>query len=321
MFGVSIRRTAGAIALAAVAQGAAANWELVDLGALGGRNSHASAVTAGGLVTGCAETADGSIHAFIHDGEALRDLDPGSTVAGNSCGLAINDQGVVAGRAASGELVLWSNGGVASLGIRGNVGGINGSGVVVGSREEGSSTRAFVFRDGAVVDLVDPAIRSEATAINERGDIVGAANARAFIYDGALRDLGTLGGNNSVARGLNSRSDVVGQASNEFGQPTPFIHRNAMQALPGPAFSSAIAINNRGQVIGSGEGIHGYLVDGDTVTTLGSIPAVTARGWRKLVPTGINDRGWIVGTGENPEGDLRAFILKPIGFKKPRRVQ
>src|SRR6187399_444245 len=101
MFGITIRRTAGAIAFAAVAQAAAANWELIDLGALGGRNSHASAVTAGGLVTGCAETADGSIHAFIHDGDALRDLGPGSAVAGNSCGLAINDQGVVAGRAAS----------------------------------------------------------------------------------------------------------------------------------------------------------------------------------------------------------------------------
>src|SRR6185436_13946644 len=215
---VTMRRTAIAIALAAVTQAAVANWQLVDLGALGGRNSYASAVTAGGLVTGCAETADGSIHAFIHDGDALRDLGTGSAVAGNSCGLAINDQGIVVGRASSGELVVWSGGGVTGLGIQGNVGGINGSGVVVGARNDGTATRAFIYRDGAVADLVATA-PSEATAINERGDVVGAANGHAFIHDGALRDLGTLGGNYSVARGLNARAEVVGQASNDFGQP------------------------------------------------------------------------------------------------------
>jgi len=318
MYAIRKRALLGAIALAAAAD-AAANWELVDLGALGGRNSYASAVSATGNVAGCAETASGEIHAFLHDGSVMRDLGTGGT-AGNACGLAVNDQGVVAGRAGSGELVVWSNGAVTGLGITGTVGGINGSGMVVGARNTGTSTRAFIYQGGTVLDIAD-ANRSEATAVNDRGAVVGSSAGHAFLYqDGTLTDLGTLGGNVSAARGLNARSEVVGQAANEFGQPTPFVHRGAMQALPGPAFSSAIAINNRGQVIGSGEGVFGYVIDGATLTRFSEIPAVTAVGWRRLVPTGINDRGWIVGTGENAEGDLRAFILKPMGSKKPRRV-
>ena len=29
-------------------------------------------------------------------------------------------------------------------------------------------------------------------------------------------------------------------------------------------------------------------------------------------PTGINDQGWIVGTGMNAQGDSRAFVLQQI---------
>jgi probable HAF family extracellular repeat protein len=152
---------------------------------------------------------------------------------------------------------------------------------------------------------------SAASGINSRGQVAGTSDGRAFLYaDGARRDLGTLGGARSSAKGLNDSGQVVGMASDANAQPRSFVFDGAMRAL-GPAYSGAVAINNRGQVVGSAEGTHGYLVDGDTYTRLDTLSAVTAKGWRHMEPTGINDHGWIVGTGSNAAGELRAFILVP----------
>jgi probable HAF family extracellular repeat protein len=306
----------------ACAQGvAAADWTLVDLGTLGGRNAYAAAVSNGGRVAGCAETASGEIHAFAWYGGTMTDLGRGAEAAGNSCALAVNDAGAVAGRASSGELVIWSAGGVSGLGFGGEVGDMSDDGAVVGARASGGSTRAFVYRDGVLTELGPPSVRGEATAINARGQVVGSIDGRAFLYeDGALRDLGTLGGSMSVARAINSSGEIVGQSSNEFGQPTPFIHRGAMQALPGPSYSSAVAISASGRVAGNAEGTYGYVVSGNAVTPLSELPSVVASGWRRLEPTAMNDRGWIVGTAENREGDLRAFLLLPAPGSKPLRT-
>jgi hypothetical protein len=46
-------------------------------------------------------------------------------------------------------------------------------------------------------------------------------------------------------------------------------------------------------------------------TRLDTLPPVVAQRWRKLTPSAINNQGWIVGTGTNPAGDLRAFLLIP----------
>jgi probable HAF family extracellular repeat protein len=296
---------------------AQATWSLVDLGTLGGPGSFATAVTNGGTVVGCSDAAGAGTHAFVYQAGVMRDLGTGSdSTEGNSCAYAANDNGLVAGRAGSGELVVWNEGRVTGLGVKGTVGGMNGDGVVVGSYTDATLTRAFAWRQGVLTDLgnlgTDASTMSSANAINERGQIVGNSNNHAFLYEkGAMRDLGTLGGSSSIAKGINDYGQAVGMSSNEHGQPTPFIYTGAMQALDAPSYSAAIAINNRGQVIGSGEGIYGYVIDRGTVTRLDTLPAVTAKGWRHLEPTGINDRGWIVGTAMTPSGDLRAFLLVP----------
>jgi probable HAF family extracellular repeat protein len=189
---------------------------------------------------------------------------------------------------------------------------------VVGSYAVGAATRAFLYVDGRLTNLGtlgddgDPNARSAAAAINEQGQVVGASNGRAFLYEaGAMRDLGTLGGAASSARGINDRSEVVGMATNAYGQPTPFLYDGAMRALPGPGYSGAIAIDNRHQVVGSGEGVYGYVIDNGVSTSLDSLSAVRDKGWRHLEPTGINDRGWIVGTASDAQGALRAFLLLP----------
>lgn len=292
-------------------------WNLVDLGTLGGPGSYATAVTNAGLVVGCSDAAGAGTHAFVYQSGVMRDLGTGTaSTSGNSCAYAVNDSGTIAGRAASGELVEWTGAGVVHLGVQGSVGGINAGGTVVGSYNDGASTRAFSYRDGVLKDLgnlgTNASTASSANAINARGQIVGNSNNHAFVYEnGVMRDLGTLGGASSIAKGINDAGEIVGMAGDAHGAPTPFAYSTSMQALPAPTYSAAIAVNIKGQVIGSGEGIYGYLVDNGTVTRLDTIPAVSARGWRHLEPTGINDRGWIVGTATTPTGDLRAFLLVP----------
>jgi probable HAF family extracellular repeat protein len=240
----------------------------------------------------------------------MRDLDAGSNGPGSSCALAVNDSGTVAGRSTAGMLAIWNGSSVTSLNVAGDVGGIDSRGVVVGSYRDGASTIAFRYADGALKAIAGP--NSVATGINSRGQVAGTVDGRAFIYEsGALRDLGTLGGARSSAKGLNDLGQVVGMSSDANSQPRAFEFDGAMRALPGPSYAGAIGINNRGQVVGSAEGTHGYLVEGDAYTRLDTLGAVTARGWRHMEPTGINDRGWIVGTGTNAAGELRAFILVP----------
>jgi probable HAF family extracellular repeat protein len=315
-----IRAFVAAALAGTAAHAVAADYTLVDLGTLGGRNAYAAAVSQGGRVAGCAETPSGEIHAFVWEGGAMSDLGRGAEAPGDSCALALNDSGLAAGRASTGEVVIWRGDSVTSLGFKGEVGDVNAEGVVVGARASGDAKRPFVYRDGVVTELGDAAARGEAAAINARGQVVGSINGRAFLYDGgALRDLGTLGGNMSAARAINASGEIVGQSSNEYGQPTAFIHRGSMQPLPGPSYSTAIAISASGKVAGSGEGTHGYVVSGNTVSALGELPSVTALGYRNLEPTAMNDRGWIVGTAENREGDLRAILLLPKSSAKPLR--
>lgn len=310
---------AAAILSVAAPQAAARGWNLVDIGTLGGANSFGAAVSNSGLVVGCADLATGEAHAFVYSEGALRDLGPGSEIpAGTSCALAVNDAGVVAGRSTTGEVVIWNGAALTRLGVQGSVGGIDGQGVVVGSYRDGTASHAFMFANGTLTTLGDAKAESAATGINAHAQIVGRSNGRAFLYEnGVMRDLGTLGGGASGARDVNDLGQVVGMSADANGQPLSFIFDDAMHALPGPGYSSAVAINNRAQVVGSAEGTYGYLLEAGVYTRLDTLPAVVAKGWRHLEPTGINDKGWIVGTATASNGDLRAFLLVPVADRAP----
>lgn len=299
-----------------IGEAAAGGWTLVDIGTLGGPGSYGAAVSNSGVVVGCSDVMPVGVHAFVYRDGAMQDLGTGGdSTAGNSCALAVNRSGMVAGRSASGELVVWNGSSVTRLGVRGDVGDMNDAGIVVGSYLDSGQSRAFMFKDGVLTDLGTPGVSgsySVANSINAKGDVVGTSNGRAFLYaNGAMRDLGTLGGNRSVAKGINDRGQVVGMSSNDFGQPVPFIYDGTMQALPGGNYATAVAINDRVQIVVTGEGRGGHLVADGNVTPLDSLPAVQAKGWRRLEPTGINDQGWIVGTGTDAEGNFRAFLLIP----------
>lgn len=316
---------AAVVALAAHAQGndliarakaQPSGWTLVDIGTLGGPGSYGAAISDNGMVAGCSDVNPTGVHAFVYAHGVMRDLGTGdASSGGNACALAVNNAGLVAGRAGSGELVVWNGAAVTGLGIHGNVAAMNEAGAIVGSYKDMGTERAFLYRDGRLTDvgaLTGAAAASFATAVNASDQVVGGANGRAFLYAaGAVRDLGSLGGNNSVAKGINDRGQIVGFSADAHGQPNPFIYESSMRALPGGGYSEALAINNRVQVIGSGEGRYGFLVDNGAVIALDTLPAVQAQGWHHLEPKGINNRGWIVGTAMNAQGDSRAFILVP----------
>jgi probable HAF family extracellular repeat protein len=106
----------------------------------------------------------------------------------------------------------------------------------------------------------------EARSINATGEVLGYHNAgqglltaRAFLYrDGALQDLGTLGGPSSVATGINDSGIVVGGAQLPNGEFRAFVFENGVLrdlGTLGENFSYAWAVNNSGDIVGeSGNG-------------------------------------------------------------------
>src|SRR5262245_21683664 len=112
---------------------------------------------------------------------------------------------------------------------------------------------------------------SSAFAINDSGWVVGVSEAvigavtadqRAFLWhddnnngqsdSGEMRDLGTLGGINSAATGINTGGQVVGWAEIDSSRSHAFLWQNGtmidLGTLGGDA-SAATAINNNGQVV------------------------------------------------------------------------
>lgn len=136
------------------------------------------------------------------------------------------------------------------------------------------SGHAFLF-DGVLHDLgtLSPLsyAQSEAHGINDAGTVVGwTASAdyftHAFVYaNGRMTDIGTLGGINSYASGINNLGQVVGFSyTNNFGTDHAFLYEQGqlldLNNLLDPAvapywyLAGATAINDAGQIVGSGQG-------------------------------------------------------------------
>lgn len=86
----------------------------------------------------------------------------------------------------------------------------------------------------------------------------GAARFHAFIWEkGHLQDLGTLGGDQSVAWSINRQGNVVGEAYTDTQADRAVLWKNGairdLGLLPRGSFTSARGINDRGEVVGYGD--------------------------------------------------------------------
>jgi len=211
-------------------------WEKLrpqDLGTLGGPWSMATAINDRGQVIGWADTKSKSRHAFLWEDAKMRDLGaPGGT---SSSATAINGHGQVIGTAgiaeqSAGHAFLWQAGKMRDLGTLG-----------------GPSSAAFAINEqGQVVGQAETMVK----------DRYGYPRAHAFLWqDGKMRDLGTLGGRYSFAAAINREGQVVGSSTTRTGDWHAFVWQSGrmidLGLLPGHRGSTAVSINDRGQIIGN----------------------------------------------------------------------
>ncbi len=318
------------------------NYQLIDLGTLGGAESAAAAINTTGRMVGAAQNASGDKRAFRTG--LLLPINGATDDLGDLGGIeaiahAINDNGLVAGAGLTGTgdwhaflfnagmLDLLTLGGPNSAAL-----GINATGKVVGESEVATGeVHAFLYRSGILTDLgtlggansrargIGPAGRIVGGAENALGDIRAFRTAAYLAINPATDDLGTLGGAASEAFAINSTNVTVGRAQDAVGDWNAFRFdgggMTTLGTLGGPN-SSALGINTAGAIVGSSEtapgDTHAFLWVSGVMTDLNTL--IGASNWTLVAATSINDSGSIVGYGLL-NGDTRAILLKPIKVK------
>jgi probable HAF family extracellular repeat protein len=239
----------------------------------------------------------------------------------------------------------WRKGTLTDLGAlpginSSNVSWINDRGVPAGVSTTGNLdpvtgfpvANAVVWVGGHIFNLgtLDGGYESLATAINDQGQIAGIASnstpdsnslfglgtqTRAFLWqDGAMRDLGTLGGSDAAALLMNNHGQIAGISYESSLAVAPFVWENGKMLNLGNfggSFGGPGWLNNRGQVVGASN------LSGDT--TAHPFLWTEAEGMKDLGTLGgtfgfanwINESGEVVGAATN-QGDeaVLAFLWK-----------
>ncbi|MBN1393930.1 MAG: PEP-CTERM sorting domain-containing protein [Pirellulales bacterium] len=211
--------------------------------------------------------------------------------------------------------------------------GINSSETVIGWSQMASSSTYHAYKwtqDGGMVDLgtlggSSSSYASYAYDINDNGQIVGSSKGytgattyeRAYLYeDGVMTHLGTLGGTESMAYGINSHGDVVGRARSTDAKFHGFLwtEDDGMIDLGYTGDGYAQAVNDNGLIVGHirdganyyaamyvGTPGEGSWVDLNTLIDPDS-------GWVLTHAMEVNNDGVILGHGTYG-GYTRAFML------------
>lgn len=326
-------------------------YEVIDLGTLGGDDSEAYSINNGGQIVGMAVHSSGWPRATLFDSTGSGNninLDPFGV--DESWATSINNSGQMVGyviNVTNGSLraqaTLFDPTGSGNnidlaCGQRSGAESINDSGQIVGWAD-GHATLFDPSGNCNNIDLGTIGGRpASATAINNAGLIAGrvftsSGYMRATLFDpsgaGNNIDLGTLGGLQSEPKSINDNGHIVGQAedSSRHFRATLFdptgTHNNVDLGTLGGDNSGAMSINNFGQVVGYAEIVgHAEDIPTDYRATLfdpsgaGNNIDLNAlidpdSGWTLSYAWGINDSGWIVGYGINPDREWHAYLLIP----------
>ena len=129
--------------------------------------------------------------------------------------------------------------------------------------------------------------------------LLGAGSALA---QGTMTDLGTLGGEFSIAFGINGRGQVVGNSWTADGVTHAFLWEKGTMTDLGTLGGNSYArgINGRGQVVGAsnttGGALHAVLWEKGTMTDLGTLGGErSCLGGENSRARGINVLGQVVG--------------------------
>lgn len=282
--------------------GAGNNIYLGGLGSYAGRWGMAGTISDNGLIVGVAADRNGYQHACIFDPTGSGNNKNLGTLGGTqSYAFSVNNNNTIVGWA-SGKFSLEAcffnatgagrNKGLGTLGGYESVAAdINNNNLVVGWAQNSSRLeRACIFDitgNGNNLDLGTLGGNTAAAfRVNDSGLIVGHAQSNAGYQVACLFDssgagnninLGTLGGTGSYALGINNDNQIIGWALTNSGDKRACLF----------------------DITGNGANIDlNSLID----------PALD---WTLTAAYSINDYGWIVGEGINPDGQIHAYLLTP----------
>jgi probable HAF family extracellular repeat protein len=320
------------------------HYQLIDLGTFGGPESY--------LAGSNGVTSPGAVNQVLNNRGTVVGWGDTATVdpfAPNcfmnfppDCFLALpfqwqkgvlTDLDVLPGGAASNAVWISDNGLIA---------GVSENGLVDPLRPGFPEFRAVLWKDGEITDLGTLGGNySSALSVNNRGQVVGGAmNAildpfdplfatqpRAFLWqDGAMQDLGTLGGSEATALFVNQRGQVAGfsftnSSPNSVadicgtGVPTtdPFLWEDGRMidlGTLGGTCGLPFSLNNRGQVVGLSD-LAGDLTSHPFLWHRGTMKDLGTLGGSFGIAQGINDAGEVVGAANNKNDQaFLAFLWK-----------
>jgi len=247
------------------------NGTMTDLGTLGGNFSAGNAINLSGEVVGSAQITTGFSHAFLWNGGKMTDL---STTALSSLGSAsvagINNSGQIAGTFGHNPLAqpfLDSNGTITQLPLPGyasaspatgcSATAINNNGMVLGGCDDANSyLHGVVWQNGTPTDLGTlGGPQTGAAAISNLGQVVGFSQTstdadHGFLWsNGKMTDLGL----NFFPAAINDNGVIVGGDEIYSGGTLQNLN-NLIPAGSGDQISSAVAINDNGQIVATSGG-------------------------------------------------------------------